>query len=238
MTDAAARLASSLIADSRLPTGAYAHSGGFEPAVLAGLGVDDVLPFLLSRLRTVSRMEAAASVLAYRAALRAPDAGVGADFHVRAGAEFRVLAGALDARTPSAAQRDASRRLGRGLLRLLASIAPEAPAVVALGDAVPRPARPLALGVFGAVFGLDEAAVAHACCYDDAQSVVAAAQKLLPLDPMTGPRWLLSAADELDAVVREACAVNGTADLPAPSAPWMEHWAEQHVTRTKRLFVS
>ena len=225
---ATAQLAASLIADSRLPTGAYAHSGGFEPAVLAGLGVDDVLPFLLSRLRTVGRMEAAAAVLAYRVAVRAQDPGT----------ELRVLADAIDARTPSAAQRDASRRLGRGLLRLLTSLDPEAPAVVVLAGAVPRPARPLALGVFGAVFGLDETAVAHACCYDDAQSVVAAAQKLLPLDPMTGPRWLLSAADELGAVVREACSVSGVADLPAPSAPWMEHWAEQHVTRTKRLFVS
>ena len=36
-------IAAFLLADSRLPSGAYSHSAGLEPAVMAGLQVDGVL---------------------------------------------------------------------------------------------------------------------------------------------------------------------------------------------------
>ncbi|MBG6182968.1 urease accessory protein [Arthrobacter sp. CAN_A214] len=222
-----ARVAAFLLADSRLPSGAYSHSAGLEPAVLAGLGVAGVYPYLLSRLRTVMRVETAAAVLALRAAV-APDPADG----------FISIEHALDARTPSAAQREASRRLGRGLLRLAANVRAEHPAVLALQHAVPKPTRPVALGVWAAAFGIAERTLADLCCYDDAQSVVAAAQKLLPIDPMDGTRWILDAAGHFDAVASEALAVRGIDDIPAPSAPWMEHWAEDHTTRTRRLFVA
>ncbi|MBD7996770.1 urease accessory protein [Arthrobacter sp. Sa2CUA1] len=255
MSDAGSALAGFLLADSRLPSGAYSHSAGLEPAVLCGLGVDGVYPYLVSRLSTVVRMEACAAVLAFRTAQalrhRFPAGSRGQDASTGPGTDassapgtaadipgFTELEAALDARTPSAAQRDASRRLGRGMLRLAATLKAGDPAVVLLQQTVPKPTRPVALGVTAAALGMAEGPLARLCCYDDAQSVVGAALKLLPIDPMTAAGWILAAESEMDAVAEAALAARGLEDLPALSAPWMEHWAEDHTTRTRRLFVA
>ena len=221
-----AGIAAFLLADSRLPSGAYSHSAGLEPAVLAGLEVDGVYPYLLSRLHTVIRVETSAAVLAHRTACAAAPAG------------FEHIEAALDARTPSAAQREASRRLGRGMLRLAGRLASGHPAVIELRRAAPRPTRPVALGVTAAALGVGELQLARLCCYDDAQSVVAAALKLLPIDPMDATAWILQAAAEMEAVAADALRIETVHDIPALSAPWMEHWAEDHTTRTRRLFVA
>ncbi|MCC3291892.1 urease accessory protein UreF [Arthrobacter sp. zg-Y1110] len=221
-----AGVAAFLLADSRLPSGAYSHSAGLEPAVLAGLGVDGVYPYLLARLRTVVRVENAAAVLAHRSARGVADIS------------FARIEAALDARTPSAAQREASRRLGRGMLRLAGKLKPDSHAVVELQRTVPRPTRPVALGVTAAALGVGELQLARLCCYDDAQSVVAAALKLLPIDPMDATAWILDASGEIDAVAVESLLIGGLDDIPALSAPLMEHWAEDHTTRTRRLFVA
>lgn len=250
MTNTGSALAGFLLADSRLPSGAYSHSAGLEPAVLAGLGVDGVYPYLVSRLQTVVRMEACAAVLAFRTAQAIRCADPGTEFRDTAGNEVRTggtaaqtpgfaeLEAALDARTPSAAQRDASRRLGRGMLRLAGTLKAGDPAVALLARTVPKPTRPVALGVTAAALGMAEGPLARLCCYDDAQSVVAAALKLLPIDPMTATGWILAAETEINAVAESALAARGLEDLPALSAPWMEHWAEDHTTRTRRLFVA
>ena len=149
-------IAAFLLADSRLPSGAYSHSAGLEPAVIAGLQVDGVYPYLISRLQTTGRMETVAAVLAHRRAreicteLREDDGGAPG---------FAGLEAALDARTPSAAQREASRRLGRGMLRLAATLKPGDPAVAALKREAPRPPRPVALGVAAHALGVDRKSV-------------------------------------------------------------------------------
>ncbi|MCC9195472.1 urease accessory UreF family protein [Arthrobacter sp. zg-Y820] len=221
-------IAAFLLADSRLPSGAYSHSAGLEPAVMAGLQVDGVYPYLVSRLQTVVRMETSAAVLAHRHARELSAQGPG----------FAALESALDARTPSAAQREASRRLGRGMLRLAATLKPGDPAVVVLKREAPRPTRPVALGVAAQALGVGERQLARLCCYDDAQSVVAAALKLLPIDPMSATAWILKAEPQINAVVAEALQTQTVDDIPALSAPWMEHWAEDHTERTRRLFVA
>lgn len=203
---------------------------------MAGLQVDGVYPYLISRLQTVGRMETVAAVLAHRRAREiCAAAGPNDDGGVPG---FAALEAALDARTPSAAQRDASRRLGRGMLRLAATLAPGDPAVGALKREAPRPPRPVALGVAAAALGVGEAALARLCCYDDAQSVVAAALKLLPIDPMSATAWILDAEPQINAVADEALQARSLEDLPALSAPLMEHWAEDHTERTRRLFVA
>ncbi|UWX97848.1 urease accessory protein [Arthrobacter zhaoxinii] len=221
-----AGVAAFLLADSRLPSGAYSHSAGLEPAVIAGLDADGVYPYLLARLHTVGRVETAAAVLAHRVACGLDNTG------------YPRIEAAIDARTPSAAQRDASRRLGRGMLRLASKLRPDSPAVVELQRTVPRPTRPVALAVTAAALGVGELQLARLCCYDDAQSVVAAALKLLPIDPMEATGWILAAAGEIDAVAAESLLVGSVDDIPALSAPLMEHWAENHTTRTRRLFVA
>lgn len=235
-------IAAFLLADSRLPSGAYSHSAGLEPAVMAGLQVDGVYPYLISRLQTVGRVETVAAVLAHRRARQLctaggpnDDGGPDDDGGIPG---FAALEAALDARTPSSAQRDASRRLGRGMLRLAATLTPGDPAVAALKREAPRPPRPVALGVAASALGVGEAALARLCCYDDAQSVVAAALKLLPIDPMTATAWILDAEPQINAVADDALRARDLEDLPALSAPLMEHWAEDHTERTRRLFVA
>lgn len=234
----ASALAGFLLADSRLPSGAYAHSAGLEPAVLGGLGSEQVYGYLLSRLRTVMRVETAAAVLAHRRAVLAQDRPADPDGSTPGGPAFAPIEAALDARTPSGAQRDASRRLGRGMLRLAGTLVPGNAAVDQLAREVPKPTRPVALGVLAAALGVPELELALLCCYDDAQSVVAAALKLLPIDPMTGTRWILDAGAAMDDVARGALTIQTEDDLPALSAPWMEQWAQEHTTRTRRLFVA
>ena len=60
-----------LLADSRLPSGAYAHSAGFEAAVQAGATLADVPGYLRARLATVASTDAAAAVRAARIAVEA-----------------------------------------------------------------------------------------------------------------------------------------------------------------------
>lgn len=216
-----------LLADARLPTGAHADSAGFEPAVIAGLEAADILPYMLARLQTVARLETGACVLAHRLA------GEGAPM-----AGYARLESAVDARTPSAAQRKASRFLGRAFLRLGKALRPEHPGIVALDSLVAPPTRAVALGVIGDALTVDEEQCAWICCYEDLQRVAAAALKLLPVDPTTVAQWLVGAEDSVAEVVRIARAVRHPGVLPALSAPWMEHWAEEHAQRTRRLFVA
>ncbi|MDR7303613.1 urease accessory protein UreF [Haloactinomyces albus] len=219
------QLGALLLADARLPTGGHAHSAGLEPALAAGLRPDEVPEYLHCRLRSVTLIDAAASVLALRAARARP---------IRLGS----IHDAVLARTPTEPMREASGLLGRGLARLASRWWPEHAAVVALAELGPRPQRPLALGVVAAAMGLDEQQVARACLYEDAQSVAAAALKLLPVDPTDAAWWVLDAAGVIQESVTRAVDVTGTTDLPAVTAPLIEHGALQHATRSRRIFVA
>ena len=96
-----------LLSDSRFPASGHAHSGGVEPAVTAGSVTDlaSLEEFLRGRLR-------AAGLIA---------AGLAAAACARAGRSrpelWELLDAEADARTPSPAQREASRRQGRALVR-------------------------------------------------------------------------------------------------------------------------
>ncbi len=214
-----------LLADARLPTGGHAHSAGLESALATGLGGAEVPAYLRARLRSVALVDAAASVLALRASSARP-------------VRFVAVHDALLARTPTEPIRESSGLLGRGLVRLAARLWPEHPAVVALDELGPRPQRPVALGAVAAAMGLAEQQVARACLYEDAQTVAAAALKLLPVDPTETARWVCEAADVIQESIDRAVAVTAPADLPAVTAPLVEHWALQHTTRVRRIFVA
>jgi urease accessory protein len=216
-----------LLADARLPTGSHSDSAGLEPAVIGGLKAADIYPYMLARLHTLVRLEAGACVLAHR--LASEDAPM---------AQYARLEAAVDARTPSAAQRSASRSLGRALLRLARALRPDHAGIAALGDLVTPPMRAVALGVIGNALAVEEEHCAQICCYEDLQRVAAAALKLLPVDPTAVTRWVLDAGDSVTEVVRTARSVRDCSELPALSAPWMEYWAEEHTQRTRRLFVA
>ena len=99
-----------LLADSRLPAGGHAHSGGVEAATVAGLvgGEDGLDGFLRGRLATAGL---AAAGLAAAACGHAAEVSAGAP------ARWAVLGAEAAARTPSPAQRAAAQAQGRALLR-------------------------------------------------------------------------------------------------------------------------
>lgn len=216
-----------LLADGRLPTGAYSYSAGLEPAVIAGLQTQEVYAYMCARLHTVARVEAGACILAHRLAVTGAEP-----------AAYETLEAAVDARTPSAAQRETSRSLGRALLRLARSLASDYHGVTALRALAQSPTRAVALGVLGAALSVDEAECAEVCCYEDLQSVAEAALKLLPINPMDATRWVVDAGTLVTQVVADCRELGTAAELPACSAPWMEHRAEAHAQRTRRLFVA
>jgi urease accessory protein len=124
---AAAGAAVLLLSDSRFPAGGHAHSGGVESAVTAGSvhNLASLETFLLGRLRTAGLVAAG---LAAAACTRAAC--------TRATCSWDLLDGEADARTPSPAQRSASRRQGRALLRAARVVWPDDAALAELAASV------------------------------------------------------------------------------------------------------
>ncbi|HST82646.1 MAG TPA: urease accessory UreF family protein [Kineosporiaceae bacterium] len=224
-TSSAALLA---LADQRLPSGGHVHSGGVEQAITEGL-VSDVPTlerFLERRLRTTGLVTAGLAAAACAAASR-PDAV----------AALRQLDAETDARTPSPAQRGASRAQGRGLIRTARAAWAAPSTTLSWGDLGARPHHPLVLGC-AARAGLvapDGAALVAAYLAVSAPST--AAQRLLALDPVAvaavtvrlGP-----AIEQTAAHAAEQCHLY----LPDDSDPLLDLLAERHAAREERLFAS
>ncbi|GGM11178.1 urease accessory protein UreF [Nakamurella endophytica] len=234
----AAAVVQLLLADSRLPVGAHTQSAGLEGALAAGMPVHDVPRYIDARLRTVTLVEASAAVLALTA-LAPADGTPAAGWPVDPDPARRLAAvdAAWHARSVSPALRENSRLLGRGLLRLAARLWPDASAVRAV-RALGRPSRAVVLGAVGSAAGLAPADLATVLGYDDAQTVAAAALKLVPMDPVEATSWVLHAAPAIAGMAARAAAVRTPEDLPAAAAPLVEAWAEAHAEASARLFRS
>ena len=128
-----------LLADSRFPAGGYAHSLGLEQAVADGL--TDVPAFLRARLRLVAEADARVAVAARRVAATTP--------------ALVALDDEWSARCPSPVLRAVARRLGSRLLRTAETVWPDE-RIAAYRQASKATPRPIALGVVGAVAGLDD----------------------------------------------------------------------------------
>ncbi|HET9137895.1 urease accessory protein UreF [Actinophytocola sp.] len=216
------------LADARFPGGGHAHSGGLEEAASRGLvtGEADLPGFLLGRLRTAGELAAVFAAAAAHAARRRV-----------APAFWTLLDTELDARTPSLAQREASRAQGAGTLRALR-----------VGRMVPGglPDRPHHALVLGAAIGLaggspEQAALTAA--YLSVSGPAGAAVRLLGLDPFLTNAAVLALAGELRGVAGRAAAVAALdpAELPAPGAPGLDLFAESHRRaheKEVRLFAS
>lgn len=215
-----------LLADSRLPAGGHAHSGGVAPAVEAELLRGDlagVVAFLRGRLHTAGLL---AGAVAARAAVLAGACT----------ADWAGLDAEVDARTPAPAQREVSRAQGRALLRV-ARRAFTHPALPLLGS---HPHHPVVLGVTACAAGgtpTDAAAVAVAGAISGPAS---AAVRLLGLDPLALSAAHAALAVEADAVVAQAAqgADHPSDALPAPSAPLLDLLAQAHARSEVRLFAS
>lgn len=202
-----------LLADARLPVAGHTQSAGLEPALAAG--PVNVPAYLALRLATVTRTEAATAVVTLA--------------HLRRGEGLDPVYDAWAARTVSAAMRDTSRELGRGLLRL-------ADALWALPPTLSGLPRPMVLGAIAHATGLAAADVAEVIGYDDLQTVASAALKLRPLDPAVATGWVVQALPQLAVMVSQVAHIGSPADIPATASPWIEQLAEDHAVTTRRLF--
>jgi urease accessory protein len=209
-----------LLADGRLPTGAHTQSAGLEPALRDGMTLAEVPSYLTARLQTITEVEAAAAVLARHQWLTAPD-------RIAALAEVDR---AWRVRTLSDAARDSSDLLGRSYARLVT-------ALWALGLEPGRTyCRAVVVGAAAAAAGLDGPSVARLIGYDDVQTVIGAALKLSPFDPVDGVRWSLAAEPLVAQLVARVGGLTRVADMPAYSAPQMEEWAQLHRAAERRLY--
>lgn len=211
-----------LLADARFPAGGHAHSGGLEPAATAGAvtGIASLEVFLRGRLRTAGMVAAGLAAAAC--------ASAGDD-------RWDELDAEADARTPSPAQREASRRQGRALLRAARAAWPDAdwPHQTA-------PHHAVVLGAAAAAAGSTAAAAARIAAYQSVSGPASAAVRLLALDPMRAAAVLARLAGDVDATAGHAaaCAEGPLADLPYPSAPALDLLAEAHIRAEVRLFES
>jgi urease accessory protein len=212
------------LADARLPTGGHTQSAGLEPAVRAGLAdkgrrLEDILGYARDRLRTLVRVEAGTAVVARHLAAT--------------GADPRVVVPHWASRTPSPALRGASRLQGRGYLRLAVRVWPGVRAHLPADEEVPRS---VVLGVVAAVAGLDPRQTALLVAYDDAQTVLAASLKLLPVNPSDAAVWLVALGPDLERVAADVAGLTEPKEIPADGAPLVDALAERHATEMMRLF--
>ena len=249
-------LAALVLSDARFPGGGHAHSGGVEEAVARGLvgDVDGLAAFLDGRLRTaglVAASFAAAAALSASRGLVVPESGsphpasrglVARESGSRCEQAFRTLDVELDARTPSPAQRAASRAQGRATLRA-ARLAWPSPVLDALCTVDPRPHHALLVGAVVGVDGGTPAAAAQCAGYLAVSGPASAAIRLLGLDPFAVNAVVVRLGGVLRGVVDEAVAAASGAPstLPAPGAPVLDLMAQAHVHHHReqvRLFAS
>jgi urease accessory protein len=211
-----------LLADGRFPGGGHAHSGGLEPAVADG-SVHDLATlerFLAGRLVTTGEVDAWLAAAAC------------------AGADPLALDAEGDARCPSAALRQASRRLGRGLRRAAAASWPS----LAAGPAAEHLA--VVQGLVARAAGLSPSDAARLPGASLLAGAASATARLLPVDmadAMAVATRLSPLADRVaEAGVRFAKLA--LSEGPVASAPLLELRAEDHAAwpaRGKvRLFAS
>lgn len=219
-----------LLADGRLPVGAHTQSAGVEPGFRHGMRRADLPAYIGVRLRTVTKVETATAVLARSVYLSFDRSSAGADNgRMEVLDALASVDAAWRARTVSDALRDASELLGRSYLRMARGVWP-----VDLGDR--RFARPVVVGVVAAVAGVGAEQLARVVAFDDVQTVVSAALKLAPFDPVEGVRIAAGAGPEVETLVAAVAGLRRIEDLPADSAPLIEHWAQSHEGQERRLF--
>ncbi|TMR10842.1 urease accessory protein UreF [Nonomuraea turkmeniaca] len=225
-----------LIADSRLPAGGHAHSGGVERAVASGAvhDVPSLSRFLRGRLHTAGALAAAlTSAAALQASCTpispAPDTTEAGTRDVteappatEGGAEggddrespWVRLDDEVDARTAAPAQREASRTQGRLLLRVARRVWPSS-VLDELARTVPDPHHPIALGVAAHAAGATPEEAALAAAYHAISGPATAAVRLLGLDPVAVHALLAAFTPDLTAVAAQAHFA-ATSAYPAP----------------------
>jgi urease accessory protein len=220
-----------LLADSRFPAGAYAHSGGLESAAAAGRVHDirSLHEFLTGRLHSAALVAASFAAAAC---------------HCENAATLEEIDHEYDVRLLSPTLRTASRRLGRQLMRTARATWP-VPRLGLLDALADGPHQPVALGVVCAAAGI-AAEDAALCAVQGTLAVPAnAAIKLLGLNPAEVSGVLAKLAQDADRTAAKALTLarmaqlkNDFGMLPALGSPLLDLTAEDHATWEVRLFAS
>ncbi len=235
-----------LLADGRFPSGGHAHSGGAEPSVGVG-DISDLASlreFVRGRLGTTGRVDAA-----FAAAVCAlcPDDGrgrVGDDGGKRGrivdAETWLCFEAEYLARTASPRLRQASRTLGRQLLRggRRAFASPHYDeAIAALGTSIPQP---LVMGLIAAAARCTPTEAALCELHHLVGSLTSAGVRLLGLDPFEIASFGAALCPDLERLATEAgsTAHADPALLPADVSLLNDVLAEHHGTWEVRLFAS
>jgi urease accessory protein len=215
-----------LLADSRFPTGAHAHSAGVEAGWARGdvRDVHDLEAFLEGRLLTTAPVDAAFAAAAC--------AGV---------ASVDELDHELAIRTPSPRLRTVSRTLGRQLLRPAERAWPSERYAPLRSVHHDGPMQPIALGVVAAAAGLAPVESALCALHHLVGAITTAAVRLMGLDPFDVHALAARIAprlEELAGVAAHEAATRDACDLPATTSVLADILAEHHATWEVRLFAS
>jgi urease accessory protein len=176
-----------------------------------------------------------------------------------------LLDAETDARTPAPAQREASRRQGRALLRAARVAWPDATGLAELAAAGGRrgtravspasagsvvastsaeyrggPHHAVVLGAAAAAAGCAPLEAARVAAYQAVAGPASAAVRLLALDPMRVTGLLARLAGDIGQVAADAAGYTSgpLGDLPAASGPALDLLAEAHIRAEVRLFES
>jgi urease accessory protein len=214
-----------LLADSRFPTGAHAHSAGVEASHARGdiRDLQSLGRFLDGRLSTTAPVDAAFAAAACAGA------------HPLAELDLE-----LAVRTPSPRLRSISRSLGRQLIR------PSERAWASERYAPLRAVHPdgpmqaVALGVVAGAAGLGPGEAALCSLHHLVGAITTAAVRLLGLDPFDVHALAASLAPRLDDMASTAArhVDDQPCDLPATTSLLADILAEHHATWEVRLFAS
>lgn len=215
-----------LLADSRFPTGAHAHSAGVEASQARGdiRTVTDLEAFLDGRLLTTAPVDAAFAAAACHPA-----------------AMLDELDHELTIRTPSPRLRSVSRTLGRQLLRPAERAWPGGRYGELRATHPDGPMQPLAIGIVAAAAGLTPIEAALCSLHHLVGAVTTAAVRLLGLDPFDVQALAARLAPRLDELASTAgsqAATLAAHDLPATTSVLADILAEHHATWEVRLFAS
>jgi urease accessory protein len=217
--------------DGLFPAGAYAHSFGLEYHVQSG-GVSDaagVEGFLRAYL---GGSAAPTDAVAMLCAARAGKAG---DL-----AACIALDETLDVMKTVSELRDASRQMGRQMLRVVNHLPAQQRVLADFGEAVGNEAtpghHPVVFGIIGGVLAWSPNEMASAYLYSTSAALVGAALRLMPLGQVAGQRILWNIRP---LIAKLAADVQGKtqADMWA-FAPALEIASMRHASLDARLFRS
>ena len=217
-------------ADGLFPAGAYAHSFGLEYYVQSGEVCDaaGVAQFLETYLKSsAAPTDAVALLCAWRAA------------KIGDLAACIALDETLDAMKTVSELRDASRQMGRQMLRvanhLLGHNLPASFGGAVANESTPGH-HPVVLGIIGGVMAWPPKEMAAAYLYSTSAALVGAALRLMPLGQLAGQRIL----SDLTPLIAELAAEvqDKTQDDMWTFAPALEIAGMRHAMLDARLFRS